>query len=335
MDMIKIAVVGSGFMTRNYIRVFSTLPKGKVTHFADSDKMICDIVAGAYPDISVSQDIEATISSPDIDAVAVTGRTSDHFEQAKLALDTSKNVIVEKTLASNMEQAKLLKGIADSGKMKLMVAHILSYHPAMEKMRNLVESDELGDLLYIYSRRVNLGRVRRKENALWALAPYDVAAIIELTGKMPQDVSARGSCCLSSEMEDVIFLNLSFPDGIMANLQLSWLDPQKKRQLTVVGNKKMAVFDDMEIAEKIRIYDKGADRQVDYQSYEEFLNLRNGNIHIPRISLVEPLLVQCGHFLECITEDKEPRTGGQQGLEVVNILEAAQKSLDSGRPVHI
>ena len=333
--MIKVAVVGSGFMTRNYIRVFSTLPQSSVTHFADFDRLICETVAGAYPDISVSQDIEATISSPDIDAVAVTGRTGDHFAQAKLALETGKGVIIEKPMASNVEQASILKGISDSGKLTLMIAHILSYHPAMVKMKDLVDSGELGDLLYIYSRRVNLGRVRRKENALWALAPYDIAAILELTGKIPQDVSARGSRCLNSEIEDVIFLNMSFQDGLMANLQLSWLDPQKKRQLTVVGNRKMAVFDDMEVAEKVRIYDKGADRRVDFQSYEEFLNLRDGNIHIPRISLVEPLLVQCGHFLECMEENKDPRTGAQQGLEVVSILQAAQESLDSGRPVSL
>jgi len=216
-----------------------------------------------------------------------------------------------------------------------MVGHLLEYHPGVEKLKQMIVSGDLGDIYYLYSQRVNLGIVRHDENALWSFAPHDISVMLYLLEQEPISVSARGECYLQSGIEDVVFVNLHFADRTMAQLQLSWLDPHKLRKLTIVGSQKMVVFDDVESTEKIRIYDKAAERR-DYESYGDAITLRFGDVVIPHIDMTEPLKVECSHFLECIEKDRTPRSDGHDGLRVVRVLEAAQKSLDlNGVPVDV
>jgi predicted dehydrogenase len=200
----------------------------------------------------------------------------------------------------------------------------------------MIDGGELGQVFYIYSVRVNLGRVRQDENALWSLAPHDVSMIEYLLGDEPDSVSARGGTYLQSRIQDVVFVNLRFRSGVSAQIQVSWLDPRKERRLTIVGSHKMVEFDDVHPVEKIRIYDKGVDRPPAFTEYAQFLSIRNGDIHIPQVPMVEPLERQTHHFLECIASGKRPMTDGHSALRVVRVLEAAQKSLESdGAPVSL
>ena len=212
----------------------------------------------------------------------------------------------------------------------LMVGHLLLYHPAVRYLKDLVQRGELGDPYYVTSQRLNLGKVRRDENALWSFAPHDLSVILHLLGAEPIDVAARGSAFLQPGVDDVVFLHLRFPQGRMAHVHVSWLDPHKTRKFTVVGSRKMAVFDDMEASEKIRIYDKGVERAGEIVSYSEALTVRSGDITIPRVDLQEPLRLECLHFLECVRERKAPLSDGASGLAVVRVLAAAQTSLEQG-----
>ena len=209
-------------------------------------------------------------------------------------------------------------------------------HPAVERLKAMIDGGELGRVFYIYAVRVNLGRVRQDENALWSLAPHDVSMIEYLLSDEPESVSARGGTYLQSRIEDVVFVNLRFRSGVSAQIQVSWLDPRKERRLTIVGSQKMVEFDDVHPVEKIRIYDKGVDRPPSFTEYAQFLSIRNGDIHIPQIPMVEPLERECRHFIECIAQGKRPITDGQSALRVVRVLEAAQKSLESnGAPMSV
>ena len=328
--MIKVAVIGASPMAGNLVRTFNNLPESELYGFSDADTQCRRVIAEAYRGVKVTERASELIVDPAVDAVVIAGKTAHHYPLALVALKAGKHVFVDKPLAANLDQAQELCGLAGELDRTLMVGHLMNYHPAVEMLKSLVTQGQLGDILYIYTMRVNLGRVKRDENALWALAPYDIAVILDLLGRLPEDVSARGACYLQERVEDVVFVNLCFSEGVIANVQLSWLDPCKKRLITVVGNQKMAVFNDMEAAEKIRIYDKGADYRVDFQSYEEFLTLRNGDIMVPRVHMVEPLLVECQHFCECVTNNISPRTSAEQGLDVVRVLCAAQKSMEAG-----
>ena len=212
----------------------------------------------------------------------------------------------------------------------LMVGHLLIHHPGVRYLKGMVDRGDLGELYYIYSQRVNLGKVRRDESALWSFAPHDISVILHLLGTEPIDVVARGSAFLQGNVEDVVFVDLRFPGGKLAHVHVSWLDPHKLRKFTVVGSQKMVVFDDMEASEKIRVYDKGVDRAGQVVSYGDALTVRSGDIVIPRISLQEPLRIECQHFVDCVRERKIPITDGNDGLRVVRVLAAAQASLDAG-----
>jgi predicted dehydrogenase len=200
----------------------------------------------------------------------------------------------------------------------------------------MIDAGELGRIYYMYALRVNLGRVRRDENAMWSLAPHDISMILHLTGEEPVSVSARGGCYLQPGIEDVVFVNIRFGSGVIAQVQLSWLDPRKERRLTIVGDKKMVEFDDAHAVEKLRVYDKGVDKPPAFTEYSQYLAIRNGDIHIPQVPMAEPLELECKHFLECVAEGRRPITDGASALRVVQVLEAAQRSLDAdGAPVDV
>jgi predicted dehydrogenase len=217
-----------------------------------------------------------------------------------------------------------------------MVGHIMEYHPASLKLKEYVESNKLGRIYYLYSTRINLGKVRDMENSLWSFAPHDVSLIMFLLDSLPVRVSASGASYLQNDIEDVSFMTLHFEDGTMAHVHVSWLDPHKERKLTVVGSKMMAVFDDTRSSEKIWLYDKGVDTRLDYSTYGEYLSLRTGDILIPSVDSTEPLQLECTHFLERIADRRQPRSDGLDGLRVLNVLTAAQESMGGGgAPVEI
>ena len=217
-----------------------------------------------------------------------------------------------------------------------MVGHLMEYHPAVEKLKTLIQAGEFGQIYYFYAQRVNLGKIRHDENALWSLAPHDFSVAMYLLDSEPENVSARGAAYLQEGIDDVVFVNLQFPHAVMAHIQLSWLDPHKIRRTTLVGSQKMAVFDDMETMEMLKIYDKGVTNNTDYSSYGEALSLRFGDVTLPYVKMVEPLKLECQHFLDCIIHHRRPRSDGRDGLRVVRVLQAAQESRNrNGEPVSI
>jgi predicted dehydrogenase len=274
--------------------------------------------------------LEAFLAHPGLDAVALATSAPTHFRLAQRSLEAGKPTFVEKPLTLSSNDARQLVALAESRNLPLMVGHLLEYHPAVEYLKDLAESGGLGDLRYLYSQRLNLGQVRREENALWSLAPHDIAVANFLLGAAPVSVAAVGQAYLTEGVADVAFLTLFYPDGRLAHVHVSWLDPHKTRKLTLVGSRKMAVFDDMEASEKVRLYDKGVDRPPEGTADAEIaLKLRFGDILIPRIETEEPLARECRHFVESVRSARQPRSDGRDGLRVVAALEAAQRSLET------
>jgi predicted dehydrogenase len=261
---------------------------------------------------------------------------STHYDLCKAALQAGKDVYVEKPFVLYVSQAEELIRIAEQEGRILMIGHLLEYHPVMKQLKRLIDSKALGDIYYIYNQRVNLGTVRGDENALWNFAPHDISSVLYLLGKEPSDVSARGQSYLQRGIEDVVFLTLNFDGQSLAHIHVSWLDPHKIRKITIVGSKRMAVFDDLESTEKLKIYDKSAEHNTDYDTFAEYITLRFGDITIPYMKIDEPLRLECLHFLECIRERKQPLSDGRDGLRVVKVLDAAQRSLQkNGVPIAI
>ncbi len=332
--MITLAQAGLGRWGQNHFRVFSGMKDCRMKICCDRDKAALDRVGNEK--VVKTSNYSDIVKDAEIDAVVIATSSETHAELALKALSAGKHVFVEKPLALKVEDAEEMLKAAERNKKILMVGHLLLYHPAVEKIRSYVENGELGDLLYLYSTRVNLGQVRAEENALWSLTAHDISVAIYLTGRMPVEVSTTGKCYIRDYVQDVVFVSMGFGEKLMAHIHASWLDPHKIRQFTVVGTKKMVVFDDVEATEKIRVYDKGVDWSKNYGSYDAFLTVRQGDIYIPKVDMVEPLKVECKHFIDCIKGGKKPLTDGENGLKVLKVLAAAQESLEqNGRPVKI
>jgi predicted dehydrogenase len=236
-------------------------------------------------------------------------------------------------MATTAADAEDLVRVAEAHGRQLMVGHLLEYHPAVRKVKELIDAGDLGRIYYVYSNRLNLGKVRPDENALWSLGPHDISVINYLTGEEPEEVTARGECYLQNGVEDVVFGYINYPSGMIGHLHVSWLDPHKTRKITVVGSEKMAVFDDMDADRKVTIYDKSA-VVPQYQSYGEYVTLRFGDIHIPHLVNDEPLKLEVEHFVECVRDGCRPLSDGRDGLNVVRVLEAMERSLrNGGQPV--
>lgn len=329
-ERIGIAVVGTGDWGANLVRNFASLPGANLVALCDADADRLQKTAARHPGARAAADAAAVAADPAVRGVVVSASAVHHYALARTMLEAGKDVFVEKPLTLEVEHAETLVRIAREKKAILMVGHLLLYHPAVAYMKDFAAGGGLGDILYIYSQRVNLGKVRRDENALWSFAPHDLSVILHLIDAEPVDVVARGSAFLQGRVEDVVFVDLRFPDGRLAHVHVSWLDPHKLRKFTVVGSQKMVVFDDMEASEKIRVYDKGVDRAGQVVSYGDALTVRSGDILIPKISLQEPLRLECQHFVDCIRERRKPLTDGESGLRVVKVLAAAQASLEQG-----
>lgn len=274
------------------------------------------------------------LDDPSVDAVVLATPARAHAAQAERALASGRHVFVEKPLALAVSEAERVVAEASRARRVLAVGHLMLHHPAVVRLRELLTSGELGQLYYLYATRVNLGRLRSDENALWSFAPHDLSMIdFLLDGEVPESVSARGQSYLQAGVEDVVFVTLKYRRGQMAHIHLSWLDPRKERRLTLVCSRKMVEFDDV-ASEKLRIYDKGYDRPPAFAQYAEYLTLRQGDIHIPHVPMAEPLALELAHFVECVRDGTVPRADGAGGLRIIRILAAAQASLErDGVPV--
>lgn len=310
------------------------MPQIRVKIVCDRNNSAIEKYKSIYPNITFLTDFKAVVNNKNINAVIISTPAATHFEIAKSALLSGKDVFVEKPITLKISEAKALVNISKRTKKILMVGHLLEYHPAVLKLKNLIENKNLGDVYYIESRRLNLGKIRREENVLWSLAVHDIATIIFLLGKMPVEVEATGESYIQKNVEDLTFLTLRFPDNILAHISVNWLSPRKVREITVVGSHKMAIFDDMAQDEKLKIWNqyKEKERFVDYNSLPK---LKFGSISVPKIESEEPLKLECEHFVECIKYRKQPRSGADDGLRVLKVLNAAQQSLKKGKAVKI
>lgn len=328
MKRLKVGVVGAGAWGRNHVRTVAGLAEAELAAVCDPDPKVRERVARQYPAALVTGDVGALLGV--VDAVIVASPAATHAAIARQVVEAGKPVLVEKPFALKVEDALTVARLSAERKVPVLAGHLLVYHPAIERLRELVRTGELGKVFYLYGLRVNLGQVRKDENALWSFGPHDVSVALYLLGEHPIRVAAHGKSYLQPAIEDVVFLTMEFGSGVLAHVQLSWLDPHKERKLTVVGAKKMVVFDDMEPREKLRIYDKGVDRPPEYGSFGESLAIREGDIFIPRIPSVEPLAAELAHFVRAAQGREAPRASAEDGVQVVRVLEAASRSLARG-----
>lgn len=326
--MITIGQVGLGRWGPNVLRNFMALQDSRVKICCDLDEQVLLKVRAQYPDVQATHDYKQLLADPEIDAVVVTAPAKVHYSLAKAALERGKHVFVEKPIALQVAEAHELVSLARAQDVRLMVGHLLLYHPAVRQLKMYIDEGELGDVRYIYSQRLNLGQVRQDENAMWSLAPHDISVALYLLAQEPVSVSAQGCDFLRPGIHDLVFLAMRFANGSMVHCHVSWLDPHKVRRFTVVGSQKMAFFDDMASREKLRIFDQGVD--FPEVGYGDLHTLRFGDIYVPRIVMREPLRLECQHFIDCIQEAKTPLTDGENGLAVLRVLAAAQQSLERG-----
>jgi predicted dehydrogenase len=337
-----IAQIGCGYWGPNLLRNFSSQPGCWVKWVAELSPQRRAYVEENYPKTKTTPNWEEAMGDPDVEAVVIATPASTHYELTKTALKLGKHVLVEKPLAMSTQEADELVALAAAVDRTLMVGHTFLYNTAVRYLKQLLEQGELGQLYYIYSQRLNLGQVRSDVNAWWNLAPHDISILLYLMdGELPVSVAAQGVDYIQPGIEDVVFATLSWENRVTAHVQVSWLDPGKVRRTTLVGSRKMVVYDDMS-DDKIKVLDKGVDRvpksgeRMDYDDFNNYqLFHRAGDVLLPRINFQEPLKVESAHFLECVRTRKTPLSAPQHGRDVVAVLEAAQQALKSGQTVFL
>ena len=326
---IRIAQVGHGYWGPNLARNFYQLGDAELAYVVDASPDARATAARLYG-CQTAATLDEVLADETVDAIALATPARTHHALGTQALLADKHLFIEKPLAMSVAEGEALVKLAAEHSRVLMVGHVFEYNPAVHYIKRAIDAGELGEIFYLYSRRVNLGRVQSDINALWSIAPHDISIAIHLLGQAPEAVSCQGAAWLNGQVQDVIFLTLHFAGNLLCHIHVSWLDPSKTREMTVVGSRKMIVYDDVATEGKVRIYDKGAYRKGD-PIYGEFqYKLHSGDIWIPRIDMQEPLRLECAHFVECIREGKRPLTDGENGLRVVRVLEAGQQSLDQG-----
>jgi predicted dehydrogenase len=325
---VRVAVVGLGYWGPNLARNFNALEDCELRWCCDVSEAARERWSKAFPFTRFSADIDEPLADPDVDAVVIATGVPSHAGLALRALEAGKHCFVEKPLARSFDEAAAVADAAERAERTLMVGHLLEYHHGVRKLKEIADSGELGDLYYVYSNRLNLGKIRDEENALWSLGAHDVSVLLHLLGgEEPDAVLAHGESFMRPGVEDVVFCYLRFPSGRVAHMHLSWLDPHKERRFTVVGSRRMATFDDMALESKVTVYDKGFD--PDFRNYGEWIT-RSGDVMSPQISNEEPLRVECRHFIDCVRTGEEPLSGAASGLRVVRVLETLQRSLEAG-----
>jgi predicted dehydrogenase len=327
-EPVRIGVVGLGYWGPNLARNFDDLAGCELSWVCDASEEARQRLAPSLRDARVTGDLNDLLGDPELDAVALATPVPTHADLAARVLGAGKHCFVEKPLAERVADAERVVEAARAAQRVLMVGHLLEYHPGVLRLKEIADSGELGDIRYIYSNRLNLGVLREEENALWSLGAHDVSVLLALAGEEPYEVEARGESYMQPGIEDVVFCFLRFPSGLAAHLHLSWLDPHKERRFTVVGSRRMATFDDMELERKVTVYDKGFDERAG--SYGEYIT-RSGDTWSPRTPNTEPLRAECEHFVACLRDGATPRSDGESGLRVVRVLEALQDSLASSR----
>jgi predicted dehydrogenase len=327
-DTVRVGVAGLGYWGPNLARNFAALPGCELAWCCDASEAARDRWAPTFPGTRFTADLGDLLADPDLDAIVLATPVPSHGELAETVLRAGKHCFVEKPLAQSVADAERAVAAARESGRTLMVGHLLEYHPGVTKLKEIADSGELGPIHYIYSNRLNLGKLRADENALWSLGAHDISVVLHLAQAEPFEIEARGESYMRPGIEDVVFGFLRFPSGLAAHLHLSWLDPHKERRFTVVGGRRMATFDDMDLERKIIVYDKGFDE--DSRNWGEYV-ARTGDIWSPRIPNSEPLRLECAHFVECLRTGATPRSDGESGLRVVRVLEALQESLDVSR----
>lgn len=328
---VNVGVIGCGHWGPNHIRVFSQFSDSKVLMCADPDKKRLAAIKKIFPNIDATADHEDIFNNPDVDAVCIAAPTNLHFSLTKEALTRGKHVLCEKPLAMNPDECRELKELAQQKGRVLMVGHVFLFNAGVVWLKSYIQSGQLGHVHYAYSTRTNLGPFRYDVNALWDLAPHDISIFNYLFDGCPVSVSGRGQKCLGNTLEDLAFAILEYPDNILANIHVSWLDPKKVRQITIVGDKKMVVWDDLDDAGPIKLYDKHVEKtKVFYETYGEFQLLsKEGSITIPNLKSTEPLKAQGEYFITCIRKGSSPElSDAQKGIDVVKTLDAIQLSIE-------
>ena len=324
----NVAVVGCGYWGPNLVRNFSSLPGIQVSLCCDRDLTRRERIERLYPNTHTTADFDDVVDDDAIDAVAIATPVNTHFEIAQACLSARKHVLIEKPMAASILECERLIEMAEKAECVLMVGHTFEYSATVRKVREIILSGELGDVLYISIARLNLGLFRSDINVIWDLAPHDISILLYLMGKEPIAVSGQGKAHYQEGIEDVAAATLHFDKGEIAFLHNSWLDPCKVRKATIVGKRKMLVYDDVAHTEKIKVYDKGVSVPAHYESFGDFhLSYRYGDIYSPLVEETEPLRVECQHFVDCIENGVVPNTDGRSGERVVRILEAITWSM--------
>ncbi|MCA1647910.1 MAG: Gfo/Idh/MocA family oxidoreductase [Chloroflexi bacterium] len=331
--VIGIGVIGAGYWGPKHVRNFAALGAG-MGWVADLDPARLASVHAEYPQLRTTTDFRELLAQTEVNAVVVATPVSTHAAVAAAALRAGKHVLVEKPLALSSADATELIELAERRGLVLMVGHTFLFNPAVHCLRELVESGELGEIYYAHAQRLNLGLFQRDINVVWDLAPHDISILMHVLGMPPTAASVQGHGYVRRHVEDVAQLNITFGERVGALIHVSWLDPNKVRRITIVGSRKMVVYDDIEPLEKIRIYDKGVEPPP-VSGFGEFqLSYRYGSITIPHLRSTEPLRAECQHFLHCIETGQTPTTDGRQGLSVVRVLEALDASLRDGGGIY-
>jgi predicted dehydrogenase len=319
----KVGLAGLGYWGPNLARNFDEL--AELAWLCDLSEENRTRFAGRFPNARMTADFDELLADDSVEAVVVATPVTTHFELAKRALEAGKHVLVEKPPALTAPEGEELVSIAEEQDRVLMPGHLLLYHPGVARLKQLIQNGELGDVLYVYGNRQNLGQIRKDENALWSLGVHDLSVILHLLEEEPDEAWARGESFLTEGVEDVVFCYLRFPSGKVAHMHLSWLDPHKMRRITVVGRDKMAVFDDMDLDRKLTVYDKGPVERA--ATYGEWVT-RTGDIYSPKIANDEPLRLECEHFLRLVAGEGDSLVAARDGLAVVRALEQLQSSLE-------
>lgn len=329
--MINIGVVGCGYWGPNLIRNFTTLKDCQVLKLCDTDSGRLEAMASMYPQIECTTDYTKLIRDPTVDAIAIATPVRFHFEMALQSLKTHKHTFVEKPMVRTVSEGKILVDTALQNNLTLMVGHTFIYSPAVRKIKEIVDSNELGEVQYVAARRLNLGLFQKDINVAWDLAPHDVSIIHYILSDTPVSVNCQGKAHVNPAVEDITNMVLNYSNGRIATIQSSWLDPNKVREMTVVGSKKMLVYDDVKPIEKIKIYDKHVQLPPHYDTFAEFhYAYHYGDTWSPYIKQYEPLKRECQHFIDCIYSGEKPESSGIEALKVIHVLEAAEQSLNNG-----
>lgn len=332
---VNVGVVGCGYWGPNLIRNFFENPDVRLQYVCDLVPEKLEKIGHRYPTVKLTSKFSDMIEDPEVCAIVIATPVHTHFQLAKQALNAGKHVLVEKPMCETSAECHELVALAEERKLVLMVDHTFVYHGAVKRIKDEIDSGALGEIVYFDSIRINLGLHQTDVNVIWDLAPHDLSIMDHLLNRNPVAVHATGASHVGNGLEDIAYISIDFGDNVIAHLNVSWLSPVKIRQILIGGTKKMITYDDLQPAEKVKIYDKGIKEDVPETSegrYQRLIQYRIGDMHAPAFDLTEALKVEVAHFVDCIKSGKTPASDGRAGLRIVQIMEAANKSLQTGRP---